>query len=577
MSFGKINKIIKFVDKYIKRNELENLEKKDYYTTINKIINEGIDNYPEITFKLIEEILTKKYSITYKVNETIDFTGGINSFPEFKELYKEIEIPDEYKAMEAQFQKLKALPQPEQRTKAWYDYRHNRITASDTAAAIDLNPYEPVENFILKKCDPNYLFLDNDNVYHGKKFEQVATQIYEHIYNTEVVEFGALPSDKYPLLGASPDGICSSRTLDNKFSERLGTMLEIKCVVQRAIETSGNIKGTICPFYYYCQVQQQLECCELDVCDFWQCKLLEYNTREAYLLDKRNNTFHTYDNTGKKMSIPQYLKKGMILQFYPFEFKPQFEGDKIEWKSKFIYAPRLDMDEKQYDEWFIDTMNNLDTRYPAIYKECYFRKVIYWKLDQSHNQPIKRDKKFMQALLPILDESWKKVIYYRENLDKLDELRVIEKKRKIYRKMNTDFIINNDLIRNQVLFLDTPDIVPTPKDTKPKMKKFDKEEEDSLEFIDDDEPVIKKNELIIKKKVPIKDEPIIKNTTDLSSNKKVVKLKKKPKAESDKEDDGTYPKEEEQNTIKKVFIPKYVEKKTFKKTEYTEPDLDFID
>jgi len=143
--------------------------------------------------------------------------------------------------------------------------------------------------------------------------------------------------------------------------------------------------------------------------------------------------------------------------------------------------------------------------------------------------------------------------------------------------MNTDFIINNDLIRNQVLFLDTPDIVPTPKDTKPKMKKFDKEEEDSLEFIDDDEPVIKKNELIIKKKVPIKDEPIIKNTTDLSSNKKVVKLKKKPKAESDKEDDGTYPKEEEQNTIKKVFIPKYVEKKTFKKTEYTEPDLDFID
>ena len=108
MSFGKINKIIKFVDKYIKRNELENLEKKDYYTTINKIVNEGIDNYPEITFKLIEEILIKKYSITYKVNETIDYTGGINSFPEFKELYKEIEIPDEYKAMEAQFQKLKA-------------------------------------------------------------------------------------------------------------------------------------------------------------------------------------------------------------------------------------------------------------------------------------------------------------------------------------------------------------------------------------------------------------------------------------------------------------------------------------
>jgi hypothetical protein len=116
---------------------------------------------------------------------------------------------------------------------------------------------------------------------------------------------------------------------------------------------------------------------------------------------------------------------------------------------------------------------------------------------------------------------------------------------------------------------------------------------------EDDKPLLKgtdnvKNELLGKKKndlpaldtnseikeIPIKEEQIVKkknDTTELSTNKKVVKLKKKPKAESDKEDDGTYPKEEEQNTIKKVFIPKYVEKKSFKKTEYTEPDLDFID
>ena len=67
----KINKIIKFVDKYIKRNELENLEKKDYYTTINKIVNEGIDNYPEITFKLIEEIITKKYSIKLNIKNIV--------------------------------------------------------------------------------------------------------------------------------------------------------------------------------------------------------------------------------------------------------------------------------------------------------------------------------------------------------------------------------------------------------------------------------------------------------------------------------------------------------------------------
>ena len=103
MSFGKINKIIKFVEKYIKRNELSELAKKDYYVTINKIINEGIDMYPDITFKLVEEILAKKYNITYTVNNEINFTGGINGFPEFKDMYKDIEIPPEYQALEDHF------------------------------------------------------------------------------------------------------------------------------------------------------------------------------------------------------------------------------------------------------------------------------------------------------------------------------------------------------------------------------------------------------------------------------------------------------------------------------------------
>ena len=548
MTFGKINKIIKFVEKYIKKHELENLEKKDYYLTINEMLEEGIQYFPELSFKLLEEIISKKYDIKYTVINGIKFDGGNNCFPDFKELYQPIEIPDEYKELEAHFQKLKALPQPEQRTKEWYDYRHNRITASDTAAAIDLNPYEPVENFILKKTDPNYAFLDNDNVYHGKKFEQVATQIYEHIYNAEVIEFGALPSDKYKLLGASPDGICSCRTLDNKFSTRLGTMLEIKCVVQRQIETSGNIKGTICPFYYYCQVQQQLECCELEVCDFWQCKILEYKTREEYLVDKRLHTYHTYDTTAKKMEISNLLKKGIILQFYPFDFKPSFEGDKIEWKSKFIYPPRIDMDEKQYDDWVLYTMNNLSEKYPDIVKTSYFHKIIYWKLDQSHNQPIKRDKKFMQDILPVLNDSWEKVLYYRNNLDKLDELRVIEKKRKIYRKMNTDFSINHDLIRNKVLFLDTPKPEPT---VKVKAIKY-KESAENPDFLDDDKVVVP----------PVKPKYSFVKTDDVipASCKKKVVLKKKIKEESDKEDDGQY---------------KVSEKKT--KEVINTNDLDFID
>ena len=44
--------------------------------------------------------------------------------------------------------KVICTPQPEQRTQEWFDYRYNRITASDMATAIDLNPYESVEGFL---------------------------------------------------------------------------------------------------------------------------------------------------------------------------------------------------------------------------------------------------------------------------------------------------------------------------------------------------------------------------------------------------------------------------------------------
>jgi hypothetical protein len=65
-------------------------------------------------------------------------------------MYPEVEVPPKYMKLYEHFCKLKNYPQPVQRSKEWFDYRYNRITASDTAAAIDLNPYEPVESFILK-------------------------------------------------------------------------------------------------------------------------------------------------------------------------------------------------------------------------------------------------------------------------------------------------------------------------------------------------------------------------------------------------------------------------------------------
>ena len=475
MSINKINKIIKFVDKYIKANETEKLKNSDYYALVNTISKEGKDSYPDITFDLVNSILSKKFSVKYFYKDAL----SCDLYPEYNALYSKIEIPKEYQHLQDQFLKLQSLPQPEQRTPEWFAYRRNRITASDTAAAIDENPYEPVESFIDKKCDPNHKFLDNPNVAWGKKYEFTATGIYQHIFNVEVVEFGALPSDKYEILGASPDGICSCRTLDNQFSEKLGTMLEIKCVAPhgRTIETNGDIPGHICPYYYYLQVQQQLECCDLEICDFWQCKILEYKDREEYLLDKCLKTYHTEGVKGDRVMIDPKIKKGMILEFHPLEWAPEFEGDDRSWKSKYIYPPRLDWTEQEYDAWVVKTMNNLQRDHSDVTKTHYFYKIVYWKLVQSHNQPIKRDRKLFSRILPVLNETWKKVEYYREHLDRLDDLKKIVERRKKFIKTNTDFSINTDLIKNKVLFLDAEDTKKKSK-AKPKINKNESDIED---------------------------------------------------------------------------------------------------
>jgi putative phage-type endonuclease len=545
MSFGNLDKFVDKTKKYIQKKNITNVSINEYYELKNKIQNELFEDKKDVNMQTIDEIMTRLFNKSLTFND-----NPITNFREIRHMYPPIDVPKEYKKLEEHFNTLLATPQPAQRTQEWYDYRYNRITASDTAAAIDLNPYEPVESFILKKCDPNFPFRDNATVFHGKKYEPTATMIYEHmIYNDmnsglnketcEVTEFGCMKANKsiYQNLGASPDGICSIYTLDNKFSKRLGVMLEIKCPVSREIHTSGRIAGDVCPFYYYCQVQQQLAVCELNVCDFWQCKLSEYKDRDEFMADKCEkceNTVGYYTEDPKlmfgynyskpiKIEMDNRLKKGIILEFFPKTFVPEFDGDNIEWKSKYIYPKRLDMNESQYEEWVINTLNTYKTEYPDIYKDYYFNKIIYWKMESSHNISVKHDEKFMMSILPILNDTWDKIVYYRKNQDKLDELKKIVDERKKYIKINTNYTIHNDsIVKNKYLFLE-PNfdkmMVIKGKSYKPVVKDIDS---DVDEFIDTDESPKKE---LIKKGTPKK---TIKHT-EYNKTKKTGPKKDVPK------------------------------------------------
>jgi hypothetical protein len=114
------------------------------------------------------------------------------------------------------------------------------------------------------------------------------------------------------------------------------------------------------------------------------------------------------------------------------------------------------MVEDEYDSWVTQTLSNWITDNPDINETHYFEKIVYWKLEQSHNVTIDRDRKFMNNILPILNNTWSKVLYYRDNINKLDELREIIKKRTKFIKFDTRININNNLVNKKILFLEYP-------------------------------------------------------------------------------------------------------------------------
>ena len=249
-----------------------------------------------------------------------------------------------------QFLKLKEVKLPEQRSKEWYEMRSRMITASDFGTAIGWNKYEKPEGLIAKKVGKEKPFKGNLATQWGTKYEEVATMIYQELNSVKVHEFGCMPHPTINFLGASPDGITEE-----------GIMLEIKCPMSREI-------NGIIPMYYWVQMQGQLEVCNLEQCDFLECKLCEYKSLEDYLGD--NCRF-----------------KGIVAEYT--------DGERPRFKYSSFRATELDTT----SEWK-------------------FINLKYWKLEKMNCVPVMRNRKwFHEYALPRLAEIWNKILYYREHPD----------------------------------------------------------------------------------------------------------------------------------------------------------------
>jgi putative phage-type endonuclease len=398
-------KILDKYSKYIIDNNINNFEK------IEKIIKSdedysSLDIMEEDALKdeLIKKIKLKKTKKNITIKPSTTSTTSI-----IKPITINQPITDaDYATRVDIFNKLRQIVLPEQRSKEWFEMRNNKITASDCGAVLGENKYEPQFNFILKKVFGS-TFETNDSCYHGKKFENVVTLMYEYNYDTIVDEFGLLGHPEHLFLGASPDGICGPYKRDGKTKSPLvGRMLEIKCPLFRKIKYEGEVKGEICPIYYWCQVQQQLECCNLDECDFVQCSIEEYKSREDFLNDS--------SPTKEYLSLKSGLEKGALIELVPLkiseeDIKDGRIADKIIYdKTSFIYQPKIDMTNKELDEWLLNELDKISRR-----KDVKLNRIIYWRILEKNCTLIMRDKEWFNQVLPKLKKIWNYVELLRED------------------------------------------------------------------------------------------------------------------------------------------------------------------
>jgi len=221
--------------------------------------------------------------------------------------------------------------QPIQRTPAWFDARKNCITASSAGSLLVkseevcreyiknfprilekypdfindteyANPYQTKNDYILSKCGKGKPFQGNIATEWGCRYEDIVCKFYENTMKTKVEEFGLMPHNEHEWVKASPDGISHN-----------DVMLEIKVPYRRKLDG-------IIPFYYWIQVQLQLEVCDLDECDYLECKINQVDVHafeeemefpKGFFYEEQGGVFHSY-----KGDYQKYIDDGKNVKFF---------------------------------------------------------------------------------------------------------------------------------------------------------------------------------------------------------------------------------------------------------------------
>ena len=272
---------------------------------------------------------------------------------------------------------LANLPQPEQRTPAWYDMRSNLLTAT----AISKLFFSPARtnSVIYEKCvgaggTQPFQISATDPRHWGQKYEPVTREIYETLYKTSVKEYGCIQHREYPFIGASPDGI-------NIYphSSRYGRLVEIKNIVNREITCEPSDE-------YWIQMQIQMEVCDLDICDFVETRMKEWTEEEYW---EKTSTDSITDANGTTVEF-----HGIMLQF--------IRHDNV-YDIHYEYMPR-------FHTGVIPCVKKVETWRQSIIEKLHgthlFIKTVYWYLEEISVVVVLRNSFWFDKALPEIRRVW---------------------------------------------------------------------------------------------------------------------------------------------------------------------------
>lgn len=341
--------------------------------------------YDDIT-EVINELDIFKQWIIDKVINILEYTTVLRSHKNSVVIEKNSQTKERYKEIIDKLN-MKNESLPQQRTKEWYYIRYNALSASNLWKLLHTDASK--EQLIKEKIGglnmDKYSNVNMNSTLHwGQKYEPISQMYYEYTYDTQIEEYSCILHDNYECIGASPDGINIKH--DNV---RYGRLLEIKNIINRDI--TGIPKKE-----YWIQTQIQMECCDLDECDFLECRFKEYTSFDEFQKDTEIDK-NKKDNVDRTMYTKTGKHKGVFMCFLTKERKPHYEyfpfGKSIydidTWQDeKMEYCERLGMN------WLITT---------------------YWYLEEVSCVLIERNKLWFQSVLPNILDTWNTILERREN------------------------------------------------------------------------------------------------------------------------------------------------------------------